>query len=107
MTKKQRNRRYHEILQDLLKILKEKFPNTATSYDLENEGKTNLYVIKRYMKDAEEKGLVDISSKMYGTRKVTIYSITQLGIKVTEAWDRYQTDLCNLGIEDLIVSVLK
>jgi len=56
---------------------------------------------------AEDKGLIIITPKKWGTRTVHTYLIKDKGLRLTEAWSRYRRELRALGLEDIIISEVK
>jgi predicted transcriptional regulator len=99
-----KNRDFQEILHDFLKILKKKHPNPVYTTYLIEEGHFITAKIKYVASYAADRDLIEISTKMRGTREVDVYSITERGIRLTEAWSRYKKDVRALGINDLIFS---
>ena len=100
----ERNRDFQEILQDMLKILKRKYPNPVDSGELRNKANPPRNTADNILSYAEEKGLIIVSSRKKRTRETKTYLITDKGLRLTEAWSRYKRDLRTLGLEDMIVS---
>jgi len=91
----------------MLEILRKKHPEPVATYDMMRSGNFSYRRVQELTKKAKEMGLVEISSRLSkrnGSKKTSIYSITDLGIKVSSSWDRYKKELRELGLEHLIVT---
>ena len=104
MPRKQRRRGYLEAFNDVLKILSNNHPDPCSNYHIMRNTNLAYEQIAKYMKSADEMGLVEISSMKRKSREIPVYSITNLGLKASSEWDIYKTVLRRLGIKDLIVT---